>query len=386
VSTPSGQNQPRPLVELALVFLRLGLTAFGGPVAHIALMEQEFVRNRKWLTRNELMDLITATNLIPGPNSTELAIHLGLRRAGWPGLMVSGACFILPAAFITCLLAWAYVRFGKLPEIQGVLYGVKPVIIAVIGQALWRLGGAALKTRWLVLVSVASVVFCALGVNQMVVLFGAGLCMLLRSSSSFGEIRRWLVPLPLVGAGSMVPVLATAAGSGSFSLVSLFGVFLKVGAVLFGSGYVLIALLRADLVSRLGWLSEGQLIDAIAVGQITPGPIFSTATFIGYLLGGGPGAVVATVGIFVPAFLFVALSAPFVGRLRQSVRLGAFLDGANASALALMAVAGWRLAGSALPDSVAWMIFVAATLVLIRFRINSAWLVLAGAAFGVLAG
>jgi len=385
VSTTPDQDQPRPLVELALVFLRLGLTAFGGPVAHIALMEQEFVRNRKWLTRNELMDLITATNLIPGPNSTELAIHLGLRRAGWPGLMVSGACFILPAALITCLFAWAYVRFGKLPELQGVLYGVKPVIIAVIVQALWRLGGTALKTRWLVAVSSVSVVFCVAGVNQVVVLFGAGLCMLLRSRVPVGEVRNGLLPLPLFGAGSMVPVLALG-GGGSFSLVSLFGVFLKVGAVLFGSGYVLVALLRADLVSRLGWLSEAQLIDAIAVGQITPGPIFSTATFIGYLLGGGPGAVVATVGIFVPAFVFVALSAPFVGRLRQSVGLGAFLDGANAGALALMAVAGWGLADSALSDWAAWMVFGAATVVQIRYRINSAWLVLAGAAFGLLAG
>ena len=225
MSTTPDQDQPRPLVELALVFLRLGLTAFGGPVAHIALMEQEFVRNRKWLTRNELMDLITATNLIPGPNSTELAIHLGLRRAGWPGLMVSGACFILPAALITCLFAWAYVRFGKLPELQGVLYGVKPVIIAVIVQALWRLGGTALKTRWLVAVSSVSVVFCVAGVNQVVVLFGAGLCMLLRSRVPVGEVRNGLLPLPLFGAGSMVPVLALGGGWFVLACLAVRGVF-----------------------------------------------------------------------------------------------------------------------------------------------------------------
>jgi chromate transporter len=263
------------LTTLAGVFLRLGLTAFGGPAAHIALMEDEFVRRRKWVTSEELLDLIGAANLIPGPNSTEVAIHIGHRVAGWPGLIVAGACFILPAAIIVALLAWAYVAFGTLPAAVGLLYGVKPVVIAVVAQALLKLGGTAIKSWQLALLGIVAVVLVALGVDELIVLFGAGLL----AATVRGRKRPDTPALVVLGA----PALPAAVGYG---LWPLFLVFLKIGSVLFGSGYVLLAFLRTDLVERLHWLTEEQLLDAVAVGQVTPGPVFTTATFIGYLLEG----------------------------------------------------------------------------------------------------
>lgn len=345
------------LGELAWLFLRLGSTAFGGPAAHIAMMEDEVVGRRKWLTHEELLDLIAACNLIPGPNSTELAIHIGHRKAGWKGLLVAGACFILPAALIVAAIAWAYVRWGALPEVGAVLYGVKPVIIAIVVAALWRLGKTAIKTWALGAIAALAVGATLLGVNELLVLVGAGALAAARIAGS-----RTAVVVPLV---------------------KLFGVFAKIGAVLFGSGYVLLAFLRSDLVDRLHWLTESQLLDAVAVGQITPGPVFTTATFIGYVLAGGVGAVVATVGIFVPAFVFVAVSGPLVPRLRRSRVAGAFLDGVVVASLALMAIVSVQLGHAALVDP--WTIGIAAVsaIALIRFRVSSVWLVLGGAVAGV---
>ncbi len=383
-------NPPRPLRELAGLFLKLGSTAFGGPAAHIAMMEAEVVRRRHWLTPAEFLDLLGATNLIPGPNSTELAIHIGYRRAGWPGLLVAGVCFILPATLIVTAIAWAYVRFGKLPEASALLYGVKPVIIAVVIQALWALGKTAVKTKLLAAVGIIAVIACFLGGNELLVLFGLGFAMMTIQATSkthpasAGGFMPLFVTIP--GASMTVAAATGVALATPFNLSLLFFFFLKVGAVLFGSGYVLLAFLRADLVERWGWLSESQLLDAIAVGQFTPGPVFTTATFIGYLLSGPTGAIVATVGIFLPAFIFVALSSPLIPKLRASPLAGAFLDGVNVASLALMAVVTWQLGAAALVDWVTILLAVAAAALLIRWRINSAWLVLGGAAVGLIKG
>jgi chromate transporter len=373
------------LGEIARLFLRLGATSFGGPAAHIALMEHEVVRRRGWLSQAQFLDLLGATNLIPGPNSTEMAIHVGWHRARWAGLLVAGACFILPAALIVLAFAWAYVRFGHRPEAAGLLYGVKPVIIAVVVQALWRLGRHALKSRTLLVVAALCVASNALGLDELAVLFGAGLVVAsLRWASvprrgSGGTSGGMAAAFPLALAQVVVPAVAAA----PFGLLPLFLFFLKVGSVLFGSGYVLLAFLRADLVLRWGWLSEAQLLDAVAVGQFTPGPVFTTATFIGYVLGGLPGAGVATLGIFLPAFAFVAASGPLVPRIRRSPAAGAFLDGVNAASLALMAVVTWGLGRAALVDGPSVGLALLAGLLLVRYRLNSAWLVLAGGPFGL---
>ncbi|RKI34173.1 chromate efflux transporter [Corallococcus sp. AB004] len=382
-SPHSGDVARGSLGEVARVFLRLGLTAFGGPAAHIAMMEDELVRRRRWLPREEFLDLLGATHLIPGPNSTELAIHLGHRRAGWPGLLVAGTCFIIPAMLLTLAAAWAYVRFGTLPQAGALLYGVKPVILAVVLQALWGLGKTALTTRPRIAVAIGAAVASALGANELVILAVAGSSLaawLHVRSAPASSPALVLAPFALQGAAASV----TAAAAIPFSLGSLFLFFLKVGSVLFGSGYVLLAFLRADLVERWGWLTEAQLLDAVAVGQFTPGPVFTTATFIGYLVGGTSGAGLATLGIFLPAFVFVALSGPLVPRLRRSRTAGAVLDGVNAASLALMAVVTWQLGRAALVDgwTVALAVFGAG--LLLRWRVNSAWLVLGGAAAGLL--
>lgn len=378
----------KALGELAGLFLRLGCTAFGGPAAHIAMMEDEVVRRRRWLTREELLDLIGAANLIPGPTSTELAIHIGHRRGGWPGLIVAGVCFISPAVAIVSAIAWAYVRYGKLPEVGALLYGVKPVIIAIVAHALWRLARTAIRNATLAGAGVAAAAAVALGAHELLVLFGIGAVMLaLRAANGRNPFRG------AAGLAGGLPWLATiapgagAAGvaAGAVGLWPLFGFFLKVGALLFGSGYVLLAFVRADLVERWHWLTEAQLLDAIAVGQFTPGPIFTTATFIGYVLAGGAGAAVATLGIFLPAFVFVAISGPLVPRLRRSPLAGAFLDGVNVASLGLMLVVTCQLGAAALVDVTTVVLAVAAAAVLLRFKLNSAWLVLAGAIIGIVA-
>ncbi len=375
------------VLEVAWVFLKLGATAFGGPAAHIALMEDEAVRRHRWVTREEFLDLLGATNLIPGPNSTELAIYLGYRRAGWPGLLVAGAAFILPAFLIVLGIAWAYVAFGKLPAVHGILYGVKPVVVAIVAQALWSLGRSALKTRLLAALALLGAVLAFAGMNELIVLFGIGFTTLLWRATVSPAPRN---PSP-GGLPAFVPALAfapaTAALAGSavpFTLGSLFFLFVKIGSVLFGSGYVLLAFLRADLVERCGWLTEAQLLDAVAIGQFTPGPIFTTATFIGYLLGGWPGAVVATAGIFLPAFVFVAISGPLVAKLRRSPLAGAFLDGVNVASLALIAAVTWQLGRAALVDWFTLTLAILSAVLLMRWKVNTTWLVLGGAALGLL--
>jgi chromate transporter len=373
------------LWELARLFLKLGFTAFGGPAAYIALMEDELVRRRQWLSRDTFLDLLGASNLIPGPTATELVIHIGRRRGGLAGVVVSGSCFIVPAALTTVALAWCYVRFGALPEASGVLFAVKPVIIAVVFQALWRLGTAALKTKLIALVAALAVVAGLAGVNVLVILLASGVAMLVTRAAAIGLERgraAWtasIVAMPGIA-------VSTAAAVVPFSLGALFLFFLKVGAVLYGSGYVLLAFLQADLVERLHWLSQAQLLDAVAVGQVTPGPVFSTATFIGYLLGGWRGATVSTIGIFLPAFFFVAISGPLIPRLRRSALAGAFLDGVNAGSLALMVVVTWQLGRSALVDPISVALGLASAVLLLRFSVNSVWLILAAGLAGLVAG
>ncbi|HTO73274.1 MAG TPA: chromate efflux transporter [Gemmatimonadales bacterium] len=363
------------LAALARLFLKLGTTAFGGPAAHIAMMEEEVVVRRQWLSRDEFLDYLGATNLIPGPNSTELAIHVGQARAGWPGLLVAGACFILPAALIVGALGWGYVRYGSLPAVEGLLYGIKPVVIAIVLQALMRLARSAVKSWPLALLGVTAAVAVVLGVDELLVLgLAAGLASIL------------LVP-PRAGQGkvmALVPGLTALTAPAAFGLWPLFLVFLKIGSVLFGSGYVLLAFLRADLVERLGWLTERQLLDAIAVGQMTPGPVFTTATFVGYLLGGGSGAAVATIGIFLPAFFFVALSARVLPRLKASPVARAALDGINVASLALMAVVTWQLSLASLIDWPTGVLALISFAILLRYQLNSAWLVAAGGMIGLL--
>jgi chromate transporter len=378
------KERPTSLAELARLFLKLGMVAFGGPPAHIAMMEDEVVSRRQWLTREEFLDFLGATNLIPGPNSTEMAIHVGRVRAGLPGLLVAGASFILPSAVMVAALAWAYVRFGSLPEVTGIMYGVKPIVIALIVQAVFKLAKTAVKSTWLVAVGALAALATALGVDQLAVLAGGGLLTgiiyWLRSGKRSSSVATFFT--------EGTALTGTAAGSivaAPFSLTALFLVFLKIGAILFGGGYVLVALIRSNLVAHLGWINERQLLDAVAMGQVTPGPISTTATFIGFLLAGIPGAVIATIAVFLPAFFFVAISGPLVPRLRHSPLAGAVLDGVNVAALALIAVVTWQLFRAAVVD---WATLVLAGLslfLLLRNRINSVWLVLGGAAIGAAA-
>ena len=367
------------LRELGLLFARLGATAFGGPAAHIAMMRDEVVSRRKWLTEERFLDLLGATNLIPGPNSTELAIHIGWERRRFAGLLVAGLAFILPAMLITSVLAWAYVRFGSLPAFGWLLYGIKPVILGVVAQAIWGLWPRAARTRSLVAIGALATLLSVLGVHELLVLLGAGVVAV--------AVARAFDPSPPAATGRLhqfIPVLPVAASAGvsAITLPNLFWVFFKTGSVLFGSGYVLLAFLRADLVQRLGWLTQAQLIDAIAVGQVTPGPVFTTATFIGYVIAGPRGALTATAGIFLPAFFFVAVSGPLVPRLRASRSAAAFLDGVNIASLALMAVVTVQLGRAAVVDAATAVMAAVGVLLLMRFKLNSAWLVLVGAAAG----
>jgi chromate transporter len=376
----AGEESKTTLRELALLFLRLGATAFGGPAAHIAMMQDEVVRRRKWLSEERFLDLLGATNLIPGPNSTEMAIHIGWERRRWAGLVVAGVAFILPAMLITGVLGWVYVRFGSVPAAVWLLYGVKPVILGVVLQAIWGLAPKAARTTRLRVLGGGAAILAAVGVNELAVLFGAG---------AAAVIAARLAGPPMTGAGHklhqlapVIPIAAGAAGASAVTLSGLFWLFFKIGSVLFGSGYVLLAFLRADLVERLGWLTEAQLIDAVAVGQVTPGPVFTTATFIGYVLAGTSGALIATGGIFLPAFIFVALSGPLVPRLRASPVAGAFLDGVNVASLALMTVVTAQLGHAALIDAPTVVLAVVAAVLLVRFKLNATWLILGGAAAG----
>lgn len=376
--------------EVALLFLRLGTIGFGGPAAHIALMEDEVVRRHRWLAHDHFLDLLGSTNLIPGPNSTEMAIHVGFVRAGWRGLVVGGLCFILPGMLMVLVLAALYERYGRLPEATWLLYGVKPVVLVVVAQALWGLAGKALRTPLSAVTAAGVGVLALRGLNEVALLFAAALLVpvirrLGRVGFNAAMIRSLAFGSPLwvaaaVPGPALTGVLPGAANAVSLTKLTL--IFLKVGSILFGSGYVLLAFLRPDLVERTGWLTDRELLDAIAVGQVTPGPVLTTATFVGYLIGGIPGALLATLGIFLPAFVFVALSGPLVPRLRRSPGAAGFLDGANAASVALMAVVTWHLGRATILDWLTAGVALAAAVLLIRFRLSSAWLILGGAAIG----
>lgn len=371
-ATRTDQNQRR-LWEIAREFLRLGFVAFGGPPVHFAMMEERFVRKLRWLSRERFLDLIGAVNLLPGPSSTELTIYLGEIRGGLLGLLVAGVCFILPAAVMVAALAWAYEKYGKLPQVAGLLFGIKPVVVALIIPALWNLGRTALKNVEVALLAIAVVVLALLGLNVITLLICAGIFwMLLR------EARR------LLKLNSAAAVLLPVGSATSIGLLPVFLYFLKIGAVVFGSGFVLLAVLRADLVVRLHWLTDAQLLDAIAISQATPGPFFTVATFIGYLLGGWKGAALATVGMFLPAFAYVATTAKSLPRLRKSPFAGAFLDGVNAAAVALMATVSWQFARAALVNVPAIVLCLVSLILVFRYKVNSAWIVLGGAIAGIL--
>jgi len=382
-AAPEPQSAPGSLGELARLFLKLGTIAFGGPAAHIAMMEEEVVRRRRWLDHERFVDLLGATNLIPGPNSTEMAIHIGLLRAGWKGLVVAGSCFILPAMLIVWGLAALYVKYGALPEAAWLLYGVKPVIIAIVVQALWGLGKAAIKGPLTALAGGAVIVLFFLGANEILLLFAAGFAVMLLENLRRGWKPAHSAVWAITAGAPFLTAYDAAAAARPVTLTALTLFFLKIGSVLFGSGYVLLAFLRADLVERWHWLTDRQLLDAIAIGQFTPGPVFTTATFIGYVIAGSPGALLATLGIFLPAFVFVALSSPLIPKLRRSAWAAGFLDGVNAASLGLMAVVTWQLGRSALSDGFTITLALVSAVLVFRVKINSAWWVLAGALLGL---
>lgn len=388
-----------PLSELAQIFLKLGIIGFGGPAAHIAMMEDEVVHRRQWLTPEQFLDLVGATNLIPGPNSTEMAIHIGYIYAGGLGLIVAGTCFVIPAVLMTAVLAWGYVQFGELPQVYPLLYGIKPAVLAVIFTALWRLGKKAVKSRELLIIAIATGIAVWFGVNEVVALLLGGLCgAIWLNWRDRPTLSAWLLGLTLSQTSSnLSPVPPLTAESVPLWKLGLF--FLKVGSVLYGSGYVLIAFLQGQLVDEFGWLTQQQLLDAVAMGQVTPGPLLTTATFIGYVIGGFPGAIVSTLGITLPSFLFVLILNPWIPRLRSSKWTSAFLDAINVSAVALMAVVTVELAvttlrinsiemplGTALLgiDWMAALIAAIAAILALVWRINAAWLVFGGAIAGLL--
>ncbi|MCW5829931.1 MAG: chromate efflux transporter [Deltaproteobacteria bacterium] len=379
------------LKELAALFFRLGATAFGGPAVHIAMMEDEVVRQRGWMTHRRFLDLIAATNLIPGPNSTEMAIHIGYDRAGWPGLAVAGLAFIIPAVLIVLGLSAAYVTWGDLPETGWILYGVKPVLAAVILQAIWAMGRAAIRSMTLALAGAVSFLMCLAGINEILLLVTIGTALLAlegfrsKQPPASSQDSRLNSPVPC----TLLAILM--AGSATIAAITpekLFWFFAKTGSVLYGSGYVLFAFIQNELVNRLGWMTSDELLDAMAIGQLTPGPLFTTATFIGYVLGAKAGtgtlltALSATAGIFLPAFFFVAVTGPWVHRLRGSRLMGSFLDGVVVASLALMLAVAVSLAGTALGDPYTAAIATVSIVLLVRFHINSTWLIAGGAALG----
>ncbi|MEO3811480.1 chromate efflux transporter [Sphaerisporangium sp. B11E5] len=369
----------RRLREVTLVFLKLGLIAFGGPAAHTAMMRDELVRRRGWVSDQRFVDLMGATNLIPGPNSTELAIHLGYDRGRWRGLVAAGVCFILPAALIVTALAWGYVTYGSTPAVQGLLYGIVPAVIAIIVHALSGLLRTVIKSVWLAVLAVAALAAYLLGLNELLILATGAL--LAAAARSARRLR--------AGGPEAVLALPLALGSPLFpdptgaQLAQLFTTMLKIGSVLYGSGYVLLAFLRGDFVDRLGWITNQQLIDAVSIGQVTPGPLFTTATFLGYLVAGPAGAFLATVAIFLPSFVFVGLLTRLTDKLRSSDWTSALLDGLNAAALALMAGVSLQLARNSIIDPLTALIALATLALLWRTKLNNAWYIAAGAAIGL---
>lgn len=371
-----------PPGEILGLFLKLGLIGFGGPAAHIALMEKEAVERRHWLSREQFLDLVGGCNLLPGPSSTQVAMALGFTRRGWLGLFIAGVCFIVPAFLATLALAWAYVRYGHFPQAQGLLYGAKPVMVAIIAQAVWRLGRMALHGWALVLLGAACFVAAFFGVPPIAILLASGgllLAIALTRSRSANRIPSAQAMAWLSFGAAGASGLGGAASLGSIALT-----FLKLGVVVFGSGYVLLAFLRTDLVDRLHWITEQQLLDAITAGQVTPGPVFATATFLGYLLRGWSGAVVATVAIFVPSFFLAAVVGALASRIRRSKLAASFIDGVNVAAVALMAEVGMMLGKATLIDGWTCAIAAVSAVLLLRFQVNATWLILSGAALGIL--
>lgn len=371
------------LAEIAALFARLGVTSFGGPAAHIGLLENEVVRRRNWIDSATFMDLLGATNLIPGPNSTEMTIHIGHRLRGWKGSIVAGVAFIAPAMAIVMALSWVYVTYGALPVFSGALYGIKPVMIAIVAQALWSLGRTCLRTPLLIAFCLIDAGLIMMGVHELAVLFGTGFSVMavetVRRTPPFASA----VLIPFWALGRSIPSAMPDVSAVPVSLRVLFLTFLKIGSVLYGSGYVLLAYLDTDFVERMGWLSKETLLDAITIGQITPGPLFTSATFVGYLVAGPIGGLVATIGIFLPSFVFVALLAPIVSRMRESKSAAAFLDGVNVASWVLMAAVTLDLGLSALIDPFTIALGALSLFVFVKFRTNSIWLVLTGAGLGI---
>ena len=367
------------LREVAAVFLKLGLLAFGGAAGQIAMMRRELVERRRWLSEQDFLDLFGIMNLIPGPSSTETVIALGYWRAGWPALILGGGLFILPAMLMILTLAWVYVRYGTLPAVQWVLYGVNPIVIAIIADALWSLGRAAMKNVWLLLLGAAALGLYFQGVSVVAILIGTALL-----TGAIALAEKWKKEprpaiFPLVG---LAAAAASAVAVIPFSMTRLFLTMLKIGAVSYGSGYVLLAFLHHDFVRHLHWLTEKQLLDAIAAGQITPGPVYASATFIGYVTGGLKGALLATLGIFLPSFMFVAIIFPLIPKLKGSPSARAFLNGINAATMGLMAAVSWQLARGAIVDIFTGLETVIAFFILLRYQINAAWLILGGIVAG----
>lgn len=373
---------PERLREVALLFLKLGAFSFGGPAVYIALMHREMVQRRHWVDEQRFLDLVGATNLIPGPNATEMAIHLGLIRAGWRGLIIGGTLFILPGMAATMLVAWAYVTYGSIPEVGWVLYGVKPVVIAIVIEALWSLGRKAVKGPSTAVVGIGVVVLYLLGFNEIALLFsGAALILLVYCMRHFlTRVLPSVAPIPVL---FQLPLFVSSPGVIPFTWTRLFLSFLKIGSVLFGSGYVLLAFLKSEFVERLGWLTNQQVLDAIVAGQITPGPVFSSAAFVGYLVGGWSSALLATLGIFLPSFLFVGLLSQILPFVRKSPWAGVFLDGLNIASLGLMVGVTLQLGQAALVDVFTIVLSLAALVVVFRFKINSIWIILGSAVLGV---
>lgn len=378
------------LGEIALVFLKLGTIAFGGPAAHFSMMEEEFVRRRRWITQTEFLDRLATANLIPGPSSTEVAIFVGQRKRGWRGLIVAGCCFIVPAALIVTAIAWAYVRFGSLPKVEGILAAIKPAVVAIVIQALGKMGRTGLRTVPLTAIGVLAAGLSLMGVGPVLVLAFAGavaaanllMKTVIRNRLPGISVLSFLKPMRLSGIGGLATALVATGAVFPVGLMRLFLSFLKIGSVVFGSGYVLLAFLQTEFVERLHWLTDKQLLDAVAVGQFTPGPLFTTATFIGYLVAGWKGALVATIGIFLPGFVLVAVSGPLIPRLRKSPVASAALDGVVAGSLALMAVVAMQLAKASIVDWKTLAVFGMSLIALLRFRVNSAWVVASAAILG----
>ncbi len=368
------------LRELAILFFRLGLTAFGGPAAHISMMEDEVVTRRSWLSRQHFLDLVGATSLIPGPNSTEMTMHIGYERAGWWGMAVAGTLFILPATALTGILAWLYVTFGTLPAVEPLLVGIKPAVIGIIVTAVYRLIPKAVKNWQTAVVGVGVLTAALLGVDEITALLVGSILGVLLLRAAAGSVALLLLPLP----GNGLRFLMQSEGETAVSLWNLGLFFLKIGAILYGSGYVLIAYLEGGLVNQLGWLTQAGLLDAIAIGQFTPGPVLTTATFVGYVIAGVPGAIVATLGIFLPSFMFVLLLNPLIPKMRQSAWLAAFLDAVNVAAVGLMVAVLISLGQQTFTSWQGVIIALLALVASIRFKVNSAWIVLGGAGMGYL--